>query len=97
MGRIIRVIIENSLTHSKWVSSLCQKTISPKNNVKNIIRKAKLDYCSNIFSTNIIDLKKTWKTMKILISNNAANIPAKSINKNEVEYFSPVDVADIFN
>ena len=69
-----------------------------KNKVKLIIKKAKLNFYRNLFQKYKNNLKKTWDTMKSLISNKIENNSIKSIvATNGLEYSNDADISEILN
>ena len=69
-----------------------------KNKVKCLIDKTKVSYYKNVFQSNKNDIKKTWTTIRSLISKNyKQNTSIKKIIHENIEFINSDEISHIFN
>ena len=67
-----------------------------KNKVKSIVSRYKSNYYKNIFACNKYNLRKTWSTIRSLVSRNVGRTAIKLIIVNGTEVTDSQVIADLF-
>ena len=68
-----------------------------RNNVNNLIKKAKIDYHHKLFLKHRNDMKKCWRIINDIVSKNKDPTVISKIIFNNHTYIETIDISNIFN
>lgn len=68
-----------------------------RNTLTNVIRSAKQLYYRNRFQAHLGNSRKTWKLIGDIVFNKQSKKNISSVVVDDIEYDSPVDIANLFN